>query len=632
MDELDRSRLEALARQLRVDSVAMADTAGSGHPTSSMSAADLLAVLVARHLRLDFAEPKNPANDHLVFSKGHASPLLYAVFRAVGAVDDEELLTYRRLGSRLEGHPTPRLPWVDVATGSLGQGLPIGVGIALALSRLESSPARVWVLCGDSELAEGSIWEAFEHASFNRLDRLTAVVDVNRLGQRGETMVGWNTEVDAARARAFGWEAIEIDGHDLEEIDRAFTAARETTGKPTVVLARTKKGRGVAAVEDKEGMHGKPLPDAEAAIEELGGRSSITVAVQKPDGGGERRGTPAAGDRRVEPPRYEQGARVATRKAYGEALVALGAAYDDVVVLDGEVSNSTFADLFAAEFPERYFEVYIAEQQLVAAAVGMQVRGFRPFASTFAAFLSRAYDFVRMAAVSRASIALSGSHAGVSIGEDGPSQMALEDIASLRAITGTTVLYPCDGNQTARLVEAMHALPGISYLRTTRGETPVLYGPDETFVPGGSRIVRDRARPDVTIVAAGITVHESLAAAERLAGDGVEARVIDAYSVKPIDAATLRDAAAASGLIVTVEDHRPEGGLGDAVLDALAAGPARPPVLKLGVRELPGSGTPEELLAGAGIDAAAIERAVREGLSRRGAESAELSLLPGLSD
>ena len=259
------------------------------------------------------------------------------MFRAVGAVDDEELLTYRRLGSRLEGHPTPRLPWVDVATGSLGQGLPIGVGIALALSRLESSPARVWVLCGDSELAEGSIWEAFEHASFNRLDRLTAVVDVNRLGQRGETMVGWNTEVDAARARAFGWEAIEIDGHDLEEIDRAFTAARETTGKPTVVLARTKKGRGVAAVEDKEGMHGKPLPDAEAAIEELGGRSSITVAVQKPDGGGERRGTPAAGDRRVEPPRYEQGARVATRKAYGEALVALGAAYDDVVVLDGEV-------------------------------------------------------------------------------------------------------------------------------------------------------------------------------------------------------------------------------------------------------------------------------------------------------
>ena len=388
MDELDRSRLEALARQLRVDSVAMADTAGSGHPTSSMSAADLLAVLVARHLRLDFAEPKNPANDHLVFSKGHASPLFYAVFRAVGAVDDEELLTYRRLGSRLEGHPTPRLPWVDVATGSLGQGLPIGVGIALALSRLESSPARVWVLCGDSELAEGSIWEAFEHASFNRLDRLTAVVDVNRLGQRGETMVGWNTEVDAARARAFGWEAIEIDGHDLEEIDRAFTAARETTGKPTVVLARTKKGRGVAAVEDKEGMHGKPLPDAEAAIEELGGRSAITVAVQKPDGGGERRGTPAAGDRRVEPPRYEQGARVATRKAYGEALVALGAACDDVVVLDGEVSNSTFAELFAAEFPERYFEIYIAEQQLVAAAVGMQVRGFRPFASTFAAFLT----------------------------------------------------------------------------------------------------------------------------------------------------------------------------------------------------------------------------------------------------
>jgi transketolase len=592
-----------LGQQLRVDAVRASAEAGSGHPTSSMSAADLAAVLLASHFRYDYDEPKSPANDRLVFSKGHASPLVYGLFRAAGVLSEEEFGTYRQFGSRLEGHPTPSLPWVDVATGSLGQGLPIGVGMALAGKRLDRLPFRVWVICGDSEMAEGSMWEAAEHAAFYELDNLTAIIDVNRLGQRGETMHGWDLSSYSDRLRAFGWHAIEIDGHDVEQIDAAYREAESTNGRPTAIIAKTLKGKGYSKVEDQGGWHGKAV--AEEAIEELGGLRNITVDVPKPEPA-ERHRFNSSGS--PEWPRYEVGSKVATRKAYGEALAALGGTDPMVVALDGEVSNSTYAEIFRDAHPERFFEMYIAEQQMAAAAVGIQVLGWKPFASTFAAFWSRAYDFVRMAAISRANLNLCGSHAGVSIGEDGPSQMALEDLAEFRAINGSTVLYPSDGNQTAKLVRAMADLDGISFLRTTRADTPVIYDSDEDFPVGGSKTVRSTDDDDVTIVAAGITLHEALAAADRLAEEDVAARVIDLYSVKPIDAETIR---AIRTPIVTAEDHWAEGGLGEAVLAALADVEDRPPVQILAVRELPHSGKPAELLAAAGIDADAIAASAR---------------------
>jgi transketolase len=606
VEAIERRRV--LGQQFRVDSVRMAAAAKSGHPTSAMSAADLMAVLLDGYLRYDFDTPKSPANDRLIFSKGHASTLVYSILRAAGAISADELLTYRRHGSRLEGHPTPVLPWIDVATGSLGQGLPIGVGTALAQKRLGRVPARTWVLCGDSEMAEGSMWEAYEHAAHYELDNLTAILDVNRLGQRGETMVGWDLDTYAARAQAFGWHAIAIDGHDLEAIDAAFAEASATAGRPTVILARTIKGKGVAAVENENGWHGKPLEDPEAAIEELGGVTDLVIEVRRP-GPAEPNRFPTTA---LELPRYELGSEVATRKAYGDALAALGSARGEVVVLDGEVSNSTFAELFAKAHPERYFEMYIAEQQMIAAAVGLQVVGWRPYASTFAAFLTRAYDFVRMAAVSRARICLSGSHAGVSIGEDGPSQMGLEDIAALRAVHGSVVLHPSDGNQTAKLVAAMADHDGIAYIRTLRPATPVLYAPDEEFEIGGSRVLRSSDDDDVALVAAGITLHEALAAADLLAEEGIRARVIDLYSIKPLDADTLLAAAEATRRIVTVEDHWPEGGLGDAVAAALVDAEEPPRIVKLAVQGMPGSGKPAELLAAAGIDAEHITAAARQ--------------------
>jgi transketolase len=595
-----------LAQQLRVDSVRASAAAGSGHPTSSMSAAELMAVLLDGHLRLDPASPRDPARDHLIFSKGHASPLFYACLKAAGALHDDDLLSFRKLGSRLEGHPTPVLPWVDVATGSLGQGLPIGAGLALTAKRLDQVPSRVWVLCGDSEMAEGSIWEAFDHASFWKLDNLIAIVDVNRLGQTGETMHGWDLHTYADRARSFGWEAIEVDGHDIDAIEDAYACAERTEGRPTVVLARTRKGAGVSAVEDLPDKHGKPLDDPDAAIEELGGVRHVLVKLADPPAAAAHRFDAPGGER----PRFEVGDEVATRKAYGQALKALGDVRGDVVALDGEVSNSTYSELFRDAHPDRYFEMYIAEQQMVAAAVAMQRRGWKPFASTFAAFLTRAYDFVRMAAVSRADIRLCGSHAGVSIGEDGPSQMGLEDLAAFRAVDSSTVLYPSDANQATRLVGLMADLEGISYLRTHRGALPVIYGPDEEFEVGGSRVVRDG--DDVTLVGAGVTLHEALAAAERLAGEGVQARVIDLYSVKPVDTDTLAAAAAETGAVITVEDHWAEGGLGDAVAGVLAETGEPFRMRKLAVRKMPGSGSPEELIHEAGIDAEAIVTAARE--------------------
>jgi transketolase len=599
-----------LARQLRIDSIRCSTAAGSGHPTSSLSAADLIAVLLAGHLRYDFGQPDNPANDHLIFSKGHASPLVYAMFRAAGAINDDELMTFRRLGSRLEGHPTPILPWVDVATGSLGQGLPIGVGVALAGKRVLEAPYHVWVLVGDSETAEGSIWEAFDHAGHESLANLTAIVDVNRLGQRGPTELEWDMGAYAARVRAFGVDPIVVDGHDHAEIDDAYARARSAS-RPTAVLARTVKGKGVSFLENKEGWHGKALDPEQAkqAIAELGEARSRQFPVAKPERW-ERPSMQRTGSLALKS--YTE--PIATRKAYGEALAALGAARKDVVVLDAEVSNSTHAEDFKKTAPERFFEMYIAEQQMVAAAVGMQVVDLVPFASTFAAFFTRAYDFIRMAAISRAQIRLVGSHAGVSIGEDGPSQMGLEDLAMMRAVYGSTVLYPSDGNQTAKLVAQMADRHGITYLRTTREKTPIVYDKGESFPIGGSKVVRGGSNKDrATIVAAGITLHEALKAVDVLAHEDIPVRVIDLYTVKPIDAETLADAARATGgRIVVVEDHWVEGGIGDAVLAALAEKGFRDLHYRhLAVRKMPGSGKPAEMLDDAGISTVHIVRAVK---------------------
>jgi transketolase len=627
-DGVSLDEVADLAAQLRVDSIRCSTRAGSGHPTSSMSAADLLADLVTRHLRYDWDEPHSPFNDHLIFSKGHASPLLYSIFRAVGVVSEDELLNgYRRFGQRLEGHPTPILPWVDVATGSLGQGLPDGVGVGLAGRYLDRLPYRIWVLCGDSELAEGSIWEAIDKASYYRLSNLIVMADVNRLGQRGATDLGWDVEDYARRFEAFGARALVIDGHDLNAIDGALAdAAKATAGdKPTVIVAKTIKAKGFPEIENSPDWHGKALPPemAQRAIEGLGGVREITVRGPLPErtdpGPAPEHPTTLAPLAQPLPaptgarPVYQIGEKVATRKAYGDALVALGAREPRVIVLDGEVSNSTFAEEFTRAFPDRYFEMFIAEQQMIAAATGIAVRGYTTFSSTFAAFFSRAYDFIRMGAISMANLRLCGSHAGVEIGADGPSQMALEDLAMMRAVHGSTVLYPADGTATAALVDVMARTPGISYLRTTRGSYPGLYPDGEEFPVGGSKVLRSSGNDQVTLVGAGVTLHECLRAADILAAEGISVRVVDCYSVKPIDTGTLTEAAEATfGRFVTAEDHHPEGGLGAAVADALlAAGQPDVHITRLAVYEMPGSGTGEELLAWAGIDAEHIADAAR---------------------
>jgi len=609
----DVEAIKVLAAQLRIDSIRCTTAAGSGHPTSAMSAADLMAVLLTDYLHYDWDNPDLPNNDSLIFSKGHACPLLYAAYKAAGAIEDAELLTLRKFGSRLEGHPTPDIPWVEAATGSLGQGLPIGVGDALAGKYLDKLPYKTWVILGDSEMAEGSVWEAFELASHYKLNNLVAIVDVNRLGQRGETMLGWNTDVYQARIAAFGWEAIVVDGHNIDEIQSAFAKIKDSE-KPVAIIARTEKGHGYSKVANKNGFHGKALDKDQAieAIDEIsksvGVRPDVRVDVQKPE---DINPTPQAANGDGKLPVYEVGDDVATRVAYGDALKAIGMADASVVALDGEVGNSTHTETFSDACPERFFEIFIAEQQMVSTAAGLQNRNKKVFAATFAAFFARAFDQIRMGAISQANLKLCGSHAGVSIGEDGPSQMALEDLSMFRSVHGSTVLYPSDATCTAALLQQIKDRDGICFLRSTREKTPVLYDANEEFSIGGSKTLQSSDADKATLIGAGITLHESNKAAEALKAEGIAVRVIDLYSVKPIDKSTLVKAAKETGHLVVTEDHWEQGGLGDAVLAALANSSVQFKFSHLAVRDMPKSGKPAELMNAAGIDAKHIADAVR---------------------
>jgi transketolase len=608
--------LQNAATQLRIDSVRSTTQAGSGHPSTCCSAADLVAALFLAEMRFDPRQPQHPHNDRFVLSKGHAAPLLYAAWAAVGLFPRDEVLKLRELTSDLEGHPTPRLPFVDVATGSLGQGLAAGVGIALNARRI-GSDYRTYVLLGDGETSEGSVWEAAEVAAFYKLDSICGVTDVNRLGQSRPTMHQHDLEAYARKYQAFGWHTIAIDGHDLNAILDALAEARQTTGRPTMILARTLKGKGISFTEDKDAWHGKPLKKDEMAraIQELEAQytdappDAIARLIEQipppPGAANEPTGRPD-----LPPPSYTLGDSVATREAYGTALVRIGTADPRIVVLDADVGNSTFSEKFEKVASERFVQTYIAEQVMVGAAMGLAARGAIPFPSTFACFLSRAYDFIRMACISNLNIKLAGSHAGVSIGEDGPSQMALEDLAMMRAEPNMTVLYPCDAVSAERLVELAAYHPGPAYIRTSRPKTPVIYEPGEPFHVGGSKVLRQSASDTATVVAAGVTVFEALKAYDTLRGEGVFIRVIDAYSVQPIDAETLLAAARETGgRVITVEDHYPAGGLGDAVAAAIAPGGFT--VHRLAVREIPRSGKPEELVEHFGISASAIVAAVK---------------------
>lgn len=608
---VDFQALRATADALRRHSLRATAAAGSGHPTSCLSAADIMAAVFFADLRFDPHAPAHPANDRFVLSKGHAAPLLYAALAEAGALSMEDLTSLRQFSSDLEGHPTPRLPWVGAATGSLGQGLSVGVGMALAGKRLDRQEYRVSVLLGDGEVAEGGVWEAAAAASHYALDNLTAVIDVNGMGQSGPTMYGFDVETYCRRFSAFGWHAVAVDGHDLPALVAACKEARATIGRPTVLVARTLKGKGVSFLEDKPGWHGKPVKgeNLDKALAELpNGRAPAAPAGGRPPA---YEVTPTAPRGEVAAPAYTLGEKVATRVAYGTALAKLGAVDDRVVALDGDTKNSTFAETFLQAHPERYFESYIAEQNMVGAAVGLAACGKIPFASTFAAFLTRAFDHIRMAAISGVAVKYAGSHCGVSIGEDGPSQMGLEDLAMMRAIPDSVVLYPSDAVSSERLVTVMAELPGTTYLRTTRPATPVLYPNDESFPVGGSKLLRSSGNDAVTVVAAGVTVHEALAACETLAAAGLAVRLIDAYSVKPLDAeAMLAAARATRNTVLVVEDHYFDGGLGDAVLNAVAVHDVK--VHKLAVTGVPRSGTPDELLDACGLSARHIAAKVRE--------------------
>jgi transketolase len=606
----DKEHLEKIARLIRYFCLVSTTEAGSGHPSSSLSAADLMTGLMfGGTFRFDADRPAHPNNDRLIFSKGHASPLFYALWTAAGSVTEEELMTMRKFGSRLEGHPTTAFPYTEASTGSLGQGLSVGVGMALNAKYIDKLPYRTYVLLGDSEMAEGSQWEALEIASYYKLDNLVGIMDVNRLGQRGETMYGHDLSVYEKRVSSFGWEPIVIDGHSISEILAAYEKALLAREKPVMLIARTIKGKGVSFIEDRNGWHGKALKKEELgrALEELGPVDrSVRGEIAKPaDLLPEARTPLKAGDATYSPDKP-----VATRQAYGNALARIFSRFPDMVVLDAEVSNSTFAEIFRDSHPGHFFEMYIAEQNMVGAALGLSRRGKIPFVSTFAAFLTRAFDQIRMSQYSDANIKFCGSHAGVSIGEDGSSQMGLEDIAMFRALLHSVVLYPSDAVSTERLMEEAARHKGIVYLRTTRKETPIIYDAREGFPIGGCKVLRSSDKDAVTVVAAGITLHEALAAHDELRQEGVFIRVIDLYSIKPADKSTLKAAARVSQAIVTVEDHFAEGGIGEAIRSVTAE--IDIPVYCLSVQKLPMSGKPDELLEYEGISKNAIMKKVKE--------------------
>ncbi len=601
------------ATQLRIDSVRSTTEAGSGHPSSCCSAADLVAALFFSVMRYDPRNPKAPNSDRFVLSKGHAAPLLYAAWAEAGLFPNSDLLKLRTLASDLEGHPTPRLPFVDMATGSLGQGLPVGVGIALNAKFVDKLDHRTYVLMGDGESVEGSVWEAAEVARQHGLDNLCAIIDVNRLGQSDPTMLQHDMDAYRARWSGFGWHAIVLDGHDMKAILQALAEAGQTKGRPTVLLAKTFKGRGISFMENHPSWHGKAVPkgqEFDKAIAELTAQlkpTAGTIEITPPTRNGVTQ--PAPSPLAASP--YKVGDSAAPREAFGVALEALGSANPAVVALDADVKNSTYSDKFGKKFPHRFFENFIAEQNMLGASAGLAACGKIPFAATFAAFFTRAYDFVRMAAISGSNIKLVGTHVGVSIGEDGPSQMGLEDIAMMAAQPGVTVLYPSDGTSTYRLTEAAAQQQGMVYIRAGRPKCPVLYGPDERFPIGGSKVLRHSASDQLTIVAAGVTLFEALKAYDQLKASGISVRVIDLYSIVPIDRATLMDSArATNGRILTVEDHYAHGGLGDAVLGAVGTEGIK--VHKLAVRTVPHSGKPEELVDHYGIGARSIVEAAKQ--------------------
>jgi transketolase len=606
-----------LAAQLRIDSIRSTTEAGSGHPTSCLSAAEIVATLFFGEMHFDPRDPRNPDNDRFVLSKGHAAPVLYAAWAAAGLFPREDLLNLRRIESDLEGHPTPRLSFVDVATGSLGQGICAAIGTALNARRI-GSKYRTYVLLGDGEMAEGSVWEAANVGVHYKLDNLCAVIDVNALGQSQATQFSHEMEAIAARWKAFDWHTIVVDGHDITALLDAYADARATSGRPTMILARTLKGKGLSAIEGKDGWHGKALKkgeEADRAIAEIEKqRAGDAPDAEIPGPRSKSRPDAAPDFSKVPAPAYKTGDVVATREAWGVALAAIGAVDSRIVGLDADVKNSTFSDKFEKIAGGRFYESFIAEQAMVGAAIGLSARGAIPFPSTFACFLTRAADFIRMGAISFANVKFTGSHAGVSIGEDGPSQMALEDLSMMRSVHGCAVLYPCDAVSTERLVLEMARHTGMAYMRTSRPKTPVIYGLDETFPIGGSKVVRQSAQDKAAVIGAGVTLFEALKAYDQLKKEGIEIRVIDAYSVQPVDARTMIEAGRATGgALLTVEDHYSTGGIGDAVSEAVAA--AGFTVRRLAVREIPRSGQPDELLDRYGISARHIVEAVKQAIA-----------------
>lgn len=608
----DGAHLKQLSKLIRSLILTSSTVAGSGHPTSSLSAVELMvALMFGGFFRFDVQNQKHPNNDRLIFSKGHASPLFYSLWAVAGGVPLEELSTFRKFGSRLEGHPTMEFPFTEAPTGSLGQGLSIGAGMALNAQYVDKLPYRTFVLLGDSEAAEGSVWEAMEVASYYKLTNLIGVLDVNRLGQRGETMLGHDVSTYEQRARSFGWETCVIDGHDLDQVCRAYERAMTATGKPFMIIAKTLKGKGISFLEDTDGWHGKTLNQEELsrALAELGEVDmSLKGEVAKPEDVFVGSQSPSVSPFSAE--MYPPDKRVATRKAYGNALARLVSSDPRVIVLDAEVSNSTYAEFVKKEHAEKFFEMFVAEQNMVGVALGFSRRGKKPFVSTFAAFLTRAFDQIRMCQYANADIVFCGSHAGVSIGEDGASQMALEDLAMFRALLGSVVLYPSDAVSTEKLMDVLVARAGLAYIRTTRKETPILYSANDTFYIGGSKVLRESAADAVTVVGAGVTLHEALKSYDELSKEGISIRVIDLYSIKPVDRETLLKAAKETKAIITVEDHFAQGGLGEAVMSALSDVPVV--IHQLAVEKMPRSGKPDELLDYENISSRAISEAVKD--------------------